>query len=283
MSSRIAAATLSGAACALVLHALPAEAQDYNMLWGPQPTYPPAMIYPRADPAPVSRRPQPAERRSNFRPFRKKPDPSFVASEPARKQSKDDDEDGARSKPRVSHAGSGPYRTLCVRGCDGYYWPISYATSKAHFKDDEKLCKASCPNQKVALYTHRTEREGSDDAVSLKGKAISELKNAFVYRQEYKPECTCKMPQPLVASTPALKRHAKASAGSSVVGSEHKRGDGLSAVARKSDTGSDTTGSIVQKDEPDKNAGQSNGSAEAEKSDPTRRVRIVGPTFFVDR
>src|SRR5918911_1144283 len=124
MSSRIAAATLSGAACALALHALPAEAQDYNMLWGPQPTYPPAMIYPRADPAPVLRQPRPTERRSYFRPFRKKPDPSSVASEPARKRPKPDpssvaseparkrpkdgDEGGAQAKPRVSHASGGP-------------------------------------------------------------------------------------------------------------------------------------------------------------------------------
>jgi len=183
----------------------------------------------------------------------------------------------------VSHAGNGAYRTLCVRSCDGYYWPISYATSKAHFSHDEKLCRANCPNQKVALYTHRTEGEWSDDAVSLKGKAISALKNAFVYRQEYKPECTCKLPQPLVASSGATKRHAKVSAGSLVIGSERKNGNELSVAARNADADPGATGSIVSKAEPDKSVGPSNGPAEAEKSAPTRRVRIVGPQFLVDR
>src|SRR6266540_3435428 len=28
------------------------------------------------------------------------------------------------------------YRTLCVRTCDGYYFPISYATNRSHFKTD---------------------------------------------------------------------------------------------------------------------------------------------------
>jgi hypothetical protein len=134
----------------------------------------------------------------------------------------------------------------------------------------------------VALYTHRTEGEGSDDAVSLKGKAISKLKNAFVYRQEYKPECTCKVPQPLVAATHAPKRHAKAGVGAPDVGSAHKSDNELSTAARNADADPGATGSIERKGEPDKSAGQTNGPAEAEKSDPTRRVRVVGPPFLVD-
>ena len=282
MSRKIAAATLTGVVCALALHVVPAQAQDYEMLWGPRRSYPPAMRYPRWDHVPGFRRPRRAERRSYFGQFRKRTRPSPVASEPARKRPKDDDEAVERSKTRVSKAGGGPYRTLCVRSCDGYYWPISYATSPARFRDDEKVCKATCPNRKVALYTHQTEGEGSDDAVSLEGKAISKLKNAFVYRQEYKPECTCKMPQPLVASTRAPKRHAKASAGSPTVGSERKGGNEPAAAARKTDADPGATGS-VRKAEPDKSAGQANGPAEAEKPDPTRRVRVVGPPFLVDR
>jgi hypothetical protein len=282
MSRKIAAAALSGAACALALQMLPARAQDYGMLWGPQPAYPPAVVHPWGNQAPAFR-PRRAERRSYFGQFGRKARPSPVARATPRKQAKDDDEGGAPSKPRASHAGNGAYRTLCVRSCDGYYWPISHATSRARFGDDEKSCKASCPNQKVALYTHRTEGEWSDDAVSLKGKAISALKNAFVYRQEYKPECTCKLPQPLVASSGATKRHAKVSAGSLVIGSERKDGNEPSADARNADADPGATGSVAPKTEPDKDAGQSNRPAEAENSTPTRRVRIIGPQFLVDR
>src|SRR6202163_3921786 len=40
---------------------------------------------------------------------------------------------------------SGTYRTVCVRTCDGGYFPISFATVPARFPDDERTCKALCP------------------------------------------------------------------------------------------------------------------------------------------
>src|SRR6476620_9880794 len=40
---------------------------------------------------------------------------------------------------------SGTYRTVCVRTCDGAYFPISFATVPARFPDDERTCKALCP------------------------------------------------------------------------------------------------------------------------------------------
>src|SRR5215470_10895889 len=40
---------------------------------------------------------------------------------------------------------SGTYRTVCVRTCDGGYFPVSFATVQARFPDDEKTCKALCP------------------------------------------------------------------------------------------------------------------------------------------
>ena len=43
---------------------------------------------------------------------------------------------------------SGTYRTLCVRTCDGYYFPISYSTVPSKFADDERLCQRLCPAAK---------------------------------------------------------------------------------------------------------------------------------------
>ena len=278
MSRKIAAAALSGAACALALQMLPARAQDYGMLWGPQPAYPPAVVHPWGDQAPAFR-PRRAERRSYFGQFGRKARPSPVARATPRKQAKDDDEGGAPSKPRASHAGNGAYRTLCVRSCDGYYWPISHATSRARFGDDEKSCKASCPNQKVALYTHRTEGEWSDDAVSLEGKALSKLKNAFLYRQEYKAECACKAPQALVAAhRPDGKQPKKASPGRSA----ERRGATPAASSGGTDAEPSATGSVAQQ----RNAEPARppaAEAQPAKPDPERRVRIVGPQFFPDR
>jgi hypothetical protein len=42
-------------------------------------------------------------------------------------------------------APSGTFRTVCVRTCDGGYFPVSFATYQARFQDDERTCKALCP------------------------------------------------------------------------------------------------------------------------------------------
>ena len=39
----------------------------------------------------------------------------------------------------------GTFRTVCVRTCDGFYFPISYSTSPDRFRDDEQSCQRMCP------------------------------------------------------------------------------------------------------------------------------------------
>ena len=36
---------------------------------------------------------------------------------------------------------SGKYRTLCVRMCDGYYWPVSYSIARSGFYRDANICR----------------------------------------------------------------------------------------------------------------------------------------------
>src|SRR5262249_30316969 len=48
----------------------------------------------------------------------------------------------------------GTFRTVCVRTCDGFYFPISYSTSPDRFRDDEQACQRMCPATEVALYTY---------------------------------------------------------------------------------------------------------------------------------
>ena len=40
---------------------------------------------------------------------------------------------------------SSTYRTLCVRTCDGYYFPISFSTVPDRFSEDERTCQRMCP------------------------------------------------------------------------------------------------------------------------------------------
>jgi hypothetical protein len=89
---------------------------------------------------------------------------------------------------------SGTYRTVCVRTCDGAYFPISFATVPARFADDEKTCKALCPATEATLFAHRNPGEDMSQAVSISGQTYTSLPNAFKYRTEFNPSCACKAP-----------------------------------------------------------------------------------------
>jgi len=87
---------------------------------------------------------------------------------------------------------SGTFRTVCVRTCDGGYFPISFATVPARFPDDEKTCKALCPATEANLYAYRNPGEDINQAVSINGEPYSQSPNAFRFRQEFNPSCACK-------------------------------------------------------------------------------------------
>jgi uncharacterized protein DUF2865 len=84
------------------------------------------------------------------------------------------------------------FKTLCVRTCDGFYFPISYATSQSRFADDDQTCRRMCPATEVALYSHRNPGEEVGQAVSLAGRPYTELPTAFKYRQAFDPNCSCR-------------------------------------------------------------------------------------------
>ncbi|MGA7807962.1 DUF2865 domain-containing protein [Bradyrhizobium sp.] len=91
-------------------------------------------------------------------------------------------------------APSGTYRTVCVRSCDGGYFPISFATVPGRFADDERTCKALCPATEASLYAYRNPGEDINQAVSTNGQPYTSLPNAFRYRTEFNPSCSCKAP-----------------------------------------------------------------------------------------
>lgn len=93
------------------------------------------------------------------------------------------------SSPGIGYGGT--YRTLCVRTCDGYFFPISFAASAGAFSRDEGACRARCPGSDVALYVHRNPGEDETRMMSLAGEPYTALPTAFRYRKEYDPACTC--------------------------------------------------------------------------------------------
>ena len=88
----------------------------------------------------------------------------------------------------------GSFRTICVRTCDGYYFPISYATASDRFRDDDQTCQRMCPATEVSLYTYHNPGEEVAQAVSLNGRLYTELPAAFSYRKALNPACGCRRP-----------------------------------------------------------------------------------------
>ena len=88
----------------------------------------------------------------------------------------------------------GTYRTVCVRTCDGFFFPISFSTTQANFARDEGICQARCPGSPAQLYVYQNPGQTSDDMVSLSGQTYRSLETAFLYKQEYVNGCSCQAP-----------------------------------------------------------------------------------------
>jgi hypothetical protein len=86
----------------------------------------------------------------------------------------------------------GTYRTLCVRACDGYYFPISFSTRRERFAEDEQACQNMCPASDVSLYFHAMPSQDSEDMISYRDEQpYAEMPNAFSYRKQVNAECSC--------------------------------------------------------------------------------------------
>lgn len=90
-------------------------------------------------------------------------------------------------RPRSQY---GSYRTVCVRLCDGYYWPVSFTASKGSFRADAQICKSSC-GAPTKLFYYSNPGQTPDQMVDLRGRPYANLEQAFAYRKAYNPSCTC--------------------------------------------------------------------------------------------
>jgi hypothetical protein len=89
--------------------------------------------------------------------------------------------------------GGDTYRTVCVRTCDGFFYPISFSTNASRFGEDEMTCRKSCPAAEVMLFSHRNPGEDINQAVSTAGnQPYTALPNAFKYRQAWDNSCSCR-------------------------------------------------------------------------------------------
>jgi Protein of unknown function (DUF2865) len=126
--------------------------------------------------------------------------------------SNEESDDSSRYTPSY---GASAYRTLCVRECDGFYFPISTATSENQFQEDDAKCRSQCAAP-AELYYHRTDQD-VEQMVSLRGVPYSQTPTAFRNRKVYIRGCSCNANEysreEIAKSEEALKTAKRADAG----------------------------------------------------------------------
>ena len=192
---------------------------------------------------------------------------------------------GGNTPPNATPIDSGPqsgtYRTVCVRTCDGGYFPISFATVPARFPDDERTCKALCPATEANLYAYRNPGEDMNQAVSIGGQPYTSSPNAFRFRQEFNPTCSCKAPGQTWAD--ALKniddKAAAEQQGDIIVTDESAK-----KMSRPQQTkATPARRGTVATTAPASATPQSATAAPSDASSNGKQIRTVGPTFIPAR
>ena len=84
------------------------------------------------------------------------------------------------------------YRTVCVRLCDGYYFPVSFSTMQSQFPKDAQACSSKCAAPTELFYYQNPGGE-MEQATSVSGQPYSKLPNAFRHRKEVVQGCSCKV------------------------------------------------------------------------------------------
>jgi Protein of unknown function (DUF2865) len=83
------------------------------------------------------------------------------------------------------------YQTMCVRTCDGYYWPVTYPARSSDFKRDASVCQATC-GAETRLYTRAGPGSEVEEMRDSDGRSYGSSETAFAYRRGLKNGCSCK-------------------------------------------------------------------------------------------
>lgn len=107
-----------------------------------------------------------------------------------------------QADPRPSMRSYGGLRTVCVRTCDGYFFPVSFGASEGNLGRDQSTCSNACPGAR--LFYSRAHGDNIDDMVDMSGQRYSRLPNANLFRTQYVESCKCK---PHAWEEAAVERH----------------------------------------------------------------------------
>jgi hypothetical protein len=107
-------------------------------------------------------------------------------------QGDDEDGEGSGGMRRQGQLPFSTFRTVCVRLCDGYYFPVSFSTMQSQFPKDAQACSSKCAAPTELFYYQNPGGE-MEQAQSVAGQPYSKLPNAFRHRKEVVQGCSCKV------------------------------------------------------------------------------------------
>jgi Protein of unknown function (DUF2865) len=107
-------------------------------------------------------------------------------------QSDDEDGEGGNGMRRQGQLPFSTFRTVCVRLCDGYYFPVSFSTMQSQFPKDAQVCASKCAAPAELFYYQNPGGE-MEQAQSVNGQPYTKLPNAFRHRKEVVTGCSCKV------------------------------------------------------------------------------------------
>ncbi|MGH6811549.1 MAG: DUF2865 domain-containing protein [Methylocella sp.] len=177
----------------------------------------------------------------------------------------------------------GGSQAVCVRDCDGGFFPLSLSARQSDPDQLTGLCQALCPNAAVSVYTRSPSRD-INTAVSLDGDTpYSDLPNALKFEKTFDPACTCK---------PAGQSWAEALAGAEQMLGRERKSDivvtpeksaemAKPKLEKAAQPGPGAQPSPAKEDEAGKNSANFEGQAGTEEvtgpDGVKRRVRIIVP------
>ena len=85
----------------------------------------------------------------------------------------------------------GSTRTVCVRLCDGFYFPINSRSHSDNFYEELAMCVGRCPGADVSLYYHGADSPVESMRSTLTGERYVNLPTAFAYRKAASESCGC--------------------------------------------------------------------------------------------
>lgn len=102
-----------------------------------------------------------------------------------------DDDGGSAGGSNFNYGAT--FRTVCVRLCDGAFFPISFSTLPNNFDRDQELCQQRCAAPAELYYHSQNPGQGIEQAVSHKTRQpYSTLRTAFRFKREFVNGCSCK-------------------------------------------------------------------------------------------